>query len=229
MSDLANSRPAIKRQVHGLCVAATVAVAGTLLFLNLDGYQKHLFGSGALNILGEPPIINWAHGWPCVCVIRQSTYPLTGKWQSANSFLGPGGYYSRWPLDDAPVSFFSLSALLIDSAILSVLTLGTGYAVQRLIGRPFGLKWLFAATAVAGLGCAALVSPRMWPTVQRAFAPDSTSATKVRCAVYLLLFAISLVATSLAGYSISDIAGRAYLKFGPTRRSNPRNLRTPEF
>jgi hypothetical protein len=208
-------RPA--RRWHWLSMAAAAVAAGSLLFLNLDGHHKHLFGNDAINVYEEPPLINWAHGWPWVCAVRSSIYPLTGMrgQPTPPQIAAPLGYYSRWPFDNAPVTVFSAPALMNDCVIALALTMGTGYLLHRLIGyghMKFGLKGLLMATSAVALACAALFSAPAWA---RAFGPDASASTHVRCAFYLFVMALMSAAACLTLHAVFDASRRAYLAFGP--------------
>src|SRR5437899_295944 len=94
-----------------LAIAGGLIVFATLAFLNLDGYHNEPYGPGGFS--EEPPNINWAHGWPFVCMGRVSvgTGPLM-------LVVVPRTLTSRWPFDGAPVSYFYRKSFYADIAIL---------------------------------------------------------------------------------------------------------------
>jgi hypothetical protein len=111
MDRIAESGATKGSRLTGLITALVVAVA--MLYLNLDGYQKHL--NPGSNFFGKPSNSMWTHGWPFFFVIRMSNYPLSGVWEEHGiSFYGPSGVYSRWPVDDARVQFLGFTPLFLD-------------------------------------------------------------------------------------------------------------------
>ena len=107
------------RHQTALAVLCTLGVAASLAYLNLDGYQKHLVGyfgpntgiRGTGNFTGEPPDINWVHGWPIGCAVRNSVR----QWPSQQIPWKAGfASTSRWPFDGTPVAFWSPFAACID-------------------------------------------------------------------------------------------------------------------
>jgi hypothetical protein len=124
-----------------LALVSGAIVFARLALLNLDGYHNEPFGPG--DFLGEPPNINWTHGWPFVCMGRTSvgTGPLVvAKVQTTIT--------SRWPFDDTPVHYLYPGRLGADIAILFMSVLGTVWSINSLMRRPirrlrYGLKFLF--------------------------------------------------------------------------------------
>lgn len=132
---------------------ATLVVVAALAFENLDGYHNELFGKG--DIGGEPPLINWTHGWPYYFLIRKSPWDESDPAPRPNSQVDGYYIYSRWPFDRAPVFRYWLRPLLIDVAVAIVLIVGTFWSSQRLanklrISPRFSLKTLFGFTAAIG-------------------------------------------------------------------------------
>lgn len=132
---------------------ATLIIVAALAFANLDGYHNHLFGDG--NFDGEPPLINWAHGWPCCFLIRKSPWDASDPAPRPDLQMEGNYIYSRWPFDRAPVFRYWLRPLLIDVAVAIMLIVGTFWSSQRLasklrINPQFGLKTLFGITAAIG-------------------------------------------------------------------------------
>jgi hypothetical protein len=141
---------------HWAAALATIFVAAVLLVANLDGYHNQLFDKR--DLAGEPPLINWAHGWPSTFTVRTSIYPLNGRYTGA-PFTGPIGITSRWPFDDARVTAFWMGPLWYDIACIVVLLLGTAYAAQKMAHwcnpqNSYGLRTLFVATAMIAIGIA---------------------------------------------------------------------------
>jgi len=130
---------------HWLAVVAVVLTCAALLLENLDGYHNDFGG----NYRGEPPIINWTHGWPFIAVVRSSI--------SRGSIRNkPLDYTSRWPIDDASVSRVYFVRLVIDLAIAFALVVGAGWAAQvwamRMpVPNQFGLKTAFALLTLSAV------------------------------------------------------------------------------
>lgn len=145
-----------------LASLAATAVLGSCLFLNLDGYQIHLYSPWGLGeVAAEPPIINWVHGWPVGCTVRASAYSVNaGKGVPVASFTGDAGSYSRWPLDDSPVFVHSTAALLTNIAFLVLVVPSTFLGVGRLADR-YGWRMRFSMRMlllVMTIACISLVS-----------------------------------------------------------------------
>src|SRR5262245_1803899 len=83
--------------LHLWTCVALVLTAAALLLENLDGYHNHFGGDYS----EEPPVINWAHGWPANCLVRTSILARTGLKPGIR--IVPAGtvesYTSRWPFD----------------------------------------------------------------------------------------------------------------------------------
>ncbi len=88
---------------HWAAVLATAFVAATLVIANLEGYHNELAHDGDLT--GEPPLINWTHGWPSAFMVRASFSNLSAI-SKATVFAGSNEITSRWPFDDARVFAF---------------------------------------------------------------------------------------------------------------------------
>lgn len=132
---------------------ATLVVIAALAFANLDGYHNHLFGHGDFS--GEPPLINWAHGWPYCFLIRKSPWQASDPAPRPNFYVEGQHIYSRWPFDRAPVFRYWPRPLVADVGVAVVLIVGTFLSSQRLanklrINPRFGLKSLFSFTGLIG-------------------------------------------------------------------------------
>jgi hypothetical protein len=144
----------------------SIVVAVTFLFLCLDGYHTEIPLSPKRlgDFFGEPPLINWTHGWPCCVIVRSSIYPLSvGKGgPSVESFTGEAGYYSRWPIDEAPANALNLLALVIDVLAFAALVTGTWFGTALFscctaFPPRFSLRTLFLLTTAIAIGLAPLV------------------------------------------------------------------------
>jgi hypothetical protein len=180
---------------HWTAVLATVFVAAILLLANIDGYHNQLFGER--DLAGEPPLINWAHGWPWTFVVRASFFSPTAIY-TAPDFSGSPGITSRWPFDDAQVFAFWVRPLVLDSICFVVSVLGTAYATQRIARwwnpqNSYGLRTMFIATAVVAV--ALCFGPAL-------FANDRRFALN-----YVVLF-VAGVAAALTLFSLTDFALR---------------------
>ncbi len=156
------------------CFAGLI-ISGPLIFLNLDGYHIGLPWLKDFN--EEPPNINWTHGWPWRFMGRSSIYSTASGISAPTPASIAGtvgneiGITSRWPFDEAPISYFVWRAMLADVAFLIVLTVGTVFAVRRFAGHlrvHFGMRsLLIVMTAVAGVLAFQLPSrvPRQVPEV----------------------------------------------------------------
>jgi hypothetical protein len=134
---------------------ATLIVAATFLFLSLDGYHNGIVvgWNGSLNFYGEPPFINWAHGWPCHFLVRRSIYDRTVGKGPPNPRSMPTeqlGYYSRWPFDEAPITLFRALPLAIDAAVFAFLLAGTWLGAAEL-SRLFPLRFRFSVKSLLAL------------------------------------------------------------------------------
>ena len=142
---------------------ATITVASAFTFLCLDGYHNGfaIALNGSSDFFGEPPIINWTHGWPFHFAVRSSIYPASTGPGIPNppSWTGDVGYYSRWPFDDAPMTVFHLLPLVVDAVIFILLIVGTWFGCSQLSSHfsfrfRFGLKTLFVATFLVAVAVA---------------------------------------------------------------------------
>ena len=177
-----------------LVVALAVAVA------NLDGYHNHWGGS----IHEGPPTINWAHGWPAPCLVRMSIFPLAN---------GPGGpivpvmtgqlgYYSRWPIDQAPIAAFYPWLLFADLLISLAIIGGTGYflfkaRVDRLQIR-FSLRTMLILFALF----AAYFQAQRFPQFERyaRLAGQVAVASILVGGVVLTLASVVMIVSALRGH-----------------------------
>jgi hypothetical protein len=144
-------------------VTALIAVA--LAFLNLDGYQLHVASPwGRGDVVGEPPVSNWVHGWPIGFAVRSSIYSVhAGRGAKVQSFTGEHGLYSRWPFDDSPVSAFSVLAASGNLLICALLLIGTFVGTRKLAGRlKLHLQFTLRALLICVLASAVLVAGREW-------------------------------------------------------------------
>ncbi len=120
-------------------------VLASCVFLNVDGYQLHLISpwGGVGEITGEPPLVNWCHGWPVGFAIRSSMYSVdAGRGVNVQSFTGDCGLYSRWPIDESPVIAFSVLAAVCDLLICMTLVCGT-FVGARKLALHFGFRLRF--------------------------------------------------------------------------------------
>lgn len=191
-------------RLHWITVLLTLFVAAVLLVANLDGYHNQLFGEG--DLAAEPPLINWAHGWPWTFMVRSSIYPLSGVY-TPTGFIGPHGVTSRWPVDDAPVIVLWGRQLVFDSLSFLVLVSGTAYAAQRMARRwnarnSYGLRTLFFATSVVAI--AICFGPAL-------FADDR------RNTLNFAILSVAGVTTVLAVLSFFDVAVRIFVRWGHSR------------
>lgn len=149
-----------RRQYFGWHWVAAALTLGAAVFLNLDGYQTGndiTFRSDS-DFYGEPPAINWTHGWPFYFMVRSSIYsPAAGPGGPIPATIsGELGFYSRWPFDAAPLISFDWQPLLLDLAILAALVVGVWFAVSSFTAKwplplRFNLKSLFVATFVVAV------------------------------------------------------------------------------
>ena len=138
-----------------LRLLACSAIVAAFAFLNADGYHTGwnatMTGSHG-DYFGEAPYINWTHGWPLKFAVRSSYYLVAlgpGK-PNPKVNSGPIAIYSRWPLDNAPVTVFHPHVLLADLLVLvSLVTgvwigLGATHFFQYVLvfGRYYCLRWL---------------------------------------------------------------------------------------
>ncbi len=146
---------------------AAFLVLVAFLFMNLDGYQTHLFspwgGMGAFR--DEPPIIMWCHGWPGSFLIRRSCYSVkNGKGTFGN---GRFAEYSRWPIDNAPIAEFSAQTLAVNVLIIVSLVFGTAYGLKgcEIPKFRFTTKSLLVLTSIVAVAVTLkpwTVPPRYW-------------------------------------------------------------------
>lgn len=155
------------RHEQWFALLCTVAVGASLIFLNLDGYQEHLMLNsngtefrGPGDLWGEPPVINWVHGWPIGFAIR-SSIQLPNPLPPGGVILSPAGESldntSRWPFDATPIRHFGTSGAVLDILICLATSIGTYTGAGRFAGR-FGLRVRFnLATILTLIALAALV------------------------------------------------------------------------
>ncbi len=146
-----NCFPRLAAVTGGLIVFATLA------FLNLDGYHNEPYGPG--DLLGEPPDINWTHGWPFVGVGRSSVG--TGPLVVANVQMT---ITSRWPFDDTPIHYVYPGYLCADIAILVTAVVATVWSINELLKQSmkqlsYGMKFLFVAMTLVA---AAMLTRSYW-------------------------------------------------------------------
>jgi hypothetical protein len=165
MEPLAEQDAKMRANSQALPLLATLLTLVSFVFLNLDGYQLHLFSPwGNGDVTGGPPLANWAHGWPIGFAVRSSIYSVqAGRGVIAPSFTGEIGFYSRWPTDNAPVVAFSGFAAGCDLLLGLLLVWGTFIGTSKLVGylglKPrFSLRTLFVSVAAA----AVLLAGREW-------------------------------------------------------------------
>src|SRR5690606_15397516 len=119
---------------------------------------------GVGEIKGEPPLINWAHGWPVAFAIRSSVYSVSaGRGIPVQSIAGDVGLYSRWPIDDSPIIAFSVVAAVCDVLFCLALVCGT-FVGARKLARRFGLRLRFGIRSLlVGFSVLAVVlTSRHW-------------------------------------------------------------------
>ncbi len=175
-----------------------MAVLVSFLFLCLDGYHVGLSPSynGSGDFFGEPPNINWTHGWPFHFAVRSSIYPASARPGLPNpaSWSGDSGSYSRWPFDNAPVTLFHLGPLLLDVTVLFVLLAGTWYWLRDIANVPFrfqfGTRALFLMTLLVALAMG-LRLPSVLPRHVTQFAAFFVLLCGFAATVHTLVVAIS--------------------------------------
>lgn len=151
------------RRSRSLPFLVATLVFGCFLFLNLDGYHLHVFSawSSRLDVAmeAEPPEINWVHGWPLGCVVRSSIYSAqAGKGVPFTTTTGNNyGFYSRWPVDNAPIFGFDVWYAIANFLIGAAVVAGTYFGTIRLTDHfrwrvRFSVRMLLVATALASLG-----------------------------------------------------------------------------
>jgi hypothetical protein len=195
----------VKRTRRRTAIIATLTVALSLAFLNLDGYQNELVGRG--DFFGEPPTVNWVHGWPCGFLGRQSIYPLSGIYSSPGSFSGPEGFYSRWPFGSAPVIAFWLGPLVIDCTFFAFVVAGTAYATQK---GTFSLRVLFLAVSFLAVVCGTAISTSSRDAIQRALGSPGLLSIRYgpqMAAIFMVAIGTALTVNS-AIYLISHLFRR---------------------
>jgi hypothetical protein len=195
----------MKRPQFGLRLIAVAIVATALVFANLDGYQTEPFDNA--NFFGEPPLINWTHGWPFICLVRQSPIVGSGK-------TGWIGVTSRWPIDNARIIAFRAKPLLADIAFFIAVMAGTAYGVPLLIDwlktwRSFSLKTFIGAMTLLSVLFALSVpffkSERFAHFAIQCFGNDVPLDAKVRHAMQLFAIGIIVVATVTAAFALSHV------------------------
>lgn len=150
-----------------LPTAFALCVCAALVFVNLDGYHLHLAAfpatsrnpnfksssrfEGPGDFSAESPYINWVHGWPIASFIRPGHYSVgrRGQFPLATS-SGPREDYSRWPFDDAPIEFYSMSALVLDGLLMFGST-GGAYLVTRRLMRRFKISDSYSLASLLAL------------------------------------------------------------------------------
>ncbi len=209
-----------KRWSRWATIVTTAIVCGALLFANFDGYQNEPFGSD--NFFGELPLINWTHGWPSICLVRNSIYPVSGIYSSGGkSFSGPYGTNSRWPFDGTLVTFW-IKPFLIDCAFFVLVLFGTAYTTPRLIGwlkmwKQFSLRSLLAATTLLAIVFAIFIPLLLSASVQHflknCFGASVLPTTKFRYALQLSAIAAIAIGTALTLFTVLHVAYRIYLNY----------------
>lgn len=196
-------------------ILGAVAVTLALLFTNLDGYQTHLLSPGGPgDIHEEPPVINYCHGWPACFLVRCSNYSETlGKGHAVPQNLtitGPVGLYSRWPVDSAPVFYFSGAWLAVDVGIFVLLGVGTAFGLQPVDAwlrarLRFSIRAMFILTTIVAI----VVASGLWQTVSRLWLQYAALGV-ILAGVCLSLFAVA-----------SLVRARIRLATAPTRSAVP--------
>jgi hypothetical protein len=200
-------------------IFATAIVGGALLFVNLDGYQYEIFGGR--DFFGEPPLINWTHGWPSTCLVRNSPIPTSYSIGGA-SYTGWAGTTSRWPFDGSPVIVFWIKPFLIDCAFIVFVLFGAAYTAPRLIywlktWKKFSLKSLLAATTlfavVFAISARALHSASILRFLDSCFGARVLLATKFHYGLQLSAVAIITIGTALTAFAVLHIATRIFRRY----------------
>ncbi|QDT01769.1 hypothetical protein K227x_01370 [Rubripirellula lacrimiformis] len=155
---------------------ACLSLIAAFAFLGVDGYHTGwnatMPGSHG-DYFGNAPNINWTHGWPLQFCVRSSCYPVAlgpGKPNPKISY-GPVALYSRWPIDNAPVKAFHLSAFLVDLAVLACLVAGVWLGLGKIPLFPvrFSTRSMLLLTLIAALVSARAVALRVPVTEPRYF------------------------------------------------------------
>jgi hypothetical protein len=200
------------RKPHWITILVTVFVAATLIVANLDGYHNHLFSRNT-TFADDPRaegLFMWAHGWPWYFMSRvpHDPPPPMGRWTAAS---WESGFTSRWPFDDARALFRGVTPLVLDCVCFVVLVLGTAYASHQFARRyyvrnTFGLKTLFAATAIVAV--AACFGPTLF---------DAQS----RYLLYYTSLAVAAGAAVLALFSVGHIGSRVFRRHRAAAAASP--------
>jgi hypothetical protein len=163
---------------------------------------------------------------------RHPFYPLSGRYETDDSFVGARGTHSRWPFDGARIHYFSWGPLFVDISLFVLLTFGTWYATPRLTAllitrRTFSVRTLFLITTLFAI--AAALGGAIWNTeafqnfLERAFGASVPTTTKVRYSFQFTAIAINLIAALLTMFSISH----AFFRFLSSRRSRSASSSSP--
>lgn len=162
------------RHEQSFAILCTLVVVASLAFLNLDGYQKYLALTtngarfhGPGNFSGEPPVINWVHGWPIGFAIR-SSIQLPNPLPPGGVILSAAGApdlpnTSRWPFDSTPIRHFGVSGAVLDALICLAIGVGTylgakGFAERLKLQVRFRLATILVLIAAVAL----VVRQRDW-------------------------------------------------------------------
>ncbi|MDM4019449.1 hypothetical protein, partial [Roseiconus lacunae] len=134
------------------------AILASSVFLNFDGYHLHVrspWGDYG-DAFAEPPAINWVHGWPIGCLVRASIFdPSIGKGVLVPTVPTSPGFYSRWPIDNAPVYATDNRAAIFNVIFCVAITLSGFFSTLHFTRRSgsrlrFNLRsmlWLVSVSA----------------------------------------------------------------------------------
>ena len=145
---------------------------------------------------GEAPYINWTHGWPLKFAVRSSYYLVAlgpGK-PNPKVNSGPIAIYSRWPLDNAPVTVFHPHVLLADLLVLVSLVTGVwiGLGATPLFPIRFSIRSLLLLALVVGLVAARAVPLRV-PVFEPRYGMQVVAYSVVLYGVLISLFCVGKV------------------------------------
>ncbi len=199
----------MKTRLRWATIGATTIVCGALVFANLDGYQNEPFGGG--HFFGEPPLINWAHGWPSICLVRSSIAKGRPGASLNRARLGTNGTTNRWPFDNAEIYAFYVNPCLVDLSFFVAVLIGTAYATPRFLNwlttfRSFSLKSLIIATALLAVLFAAAIPVLKSDTVvqfaNQCFDEHTPSSTKVRYLAQLSAIGMIAIGALMAAFAL---------------------------
>lgn len=150
------------------------------------------------NLLPERPLnkgdglTNWLHGWPIAGLVRSGHYPtgLSGRLSGS----------SRWPIDHASWQYLNVFALLLDAALVIVVTCDTYRSVSAIVAKRFRIS--ISSLLIAAFIAAILVTQRAYLLDSQHYRSETVALLIASPFIMLTLIRSALKLTQLPVYEL---------------------------